>query len=130
MKGVRKPKGPRRTAVADALKKARARTALEQAELGARVGVSGRTIYRWEHGRTAPRAAQLKTVAEALRGLDATAAAAFTKAVGVVLAPQDTDARAAGRRSAFESATYLAADALDVPAAKLRSVLRSWLGVL
>jgi len=43
----------------------RERLALSAAEMGRLVGVSGQTIYKWEQGKSRPRASQLDAIAAA-----------------------------------------------------------------
>ena len=48
---------------------------MSAAEFAALVGVSGQSIYKWEHGEARPRAKQLEAIA-ALRGMGKREAAA------------------------------------------------------
>lgn len=50
------------------LGKLRQRLGLSAGDFAQLAGVSGQTVYNWEHGRSRPRAAQLQQIA-ALRGL-------------------------------------------------------------
>jgi ribosome-binding protein aMBF1 (putative translation factor) len=52
----------------------RRRLGLSAEDYGKLVGVSGLTIYNWEHGRTRPRAAQFEALAK-VRGITKTQAA-------------------------------------------------------
>ncbi len=52
----------------------RRRLGLSGEEYGRLIGVSGLTIYNWEHGRTRPRAAQFEALA-GVRGISRTEAA-------------------------------------------------------
>jgi DNA-binding transcriptional regulator YiaG len=56
------------------VKAQRRRLGLSAEEYGKLIGVSGLTIYNWEHGRTRPRAAQFETLT-AIRGISRTEAA-------------------------------------------------------
>ncbi|MCJ0762274.1 helix-turn-helix transcriptional regulator [Variovorax sp. CYS-02] len=53
----------------------RQRLGLSAAEMGALLGVSGQSVYKWEDGKTRPRASQMPAIAS-LRGLGKRAAAA------------------------------------------------------
>jgi DNA-binding transcriptional regulator YiaG len=48
---------------------------LSAAEFAALIGVSGQSVYKWEHGEARPRARQLEAIA-ALRGIGKREAAA------------------------------------------------------
>src|ERR1035438_2292359 len=53
----------------------RKRLGISAADYGKLIGVSGQTIYKWEHGTSRPRNAQLSALAS-IRGLSKTEAAA------------------------------------------------------
>jgi DNA-binding XRE family transcriptional regulator len=54
--------------VAKGFRSLRSRLGLSAEELAALLGVSGQTVYNWEHERAKPRASQLASIA-ALRGI-------------------------------------------------------------
>jgi DNA-binding transcriptional regulator YiaG len=56
------------------VKSQRRRLGLSAEDYGRLIGVSGLTVYNWEHGRTRPRAAQFESLA-AIRGISRVAAA-------------------------------------------------------
>lgn len=58
----------------------RAKLGLSAADFAALVGVSGQSIYKWEHGEARPRARQLEAIA-ALRGIGKREAAARLEAL-------------------------------------------------
>ncbi|MES0873186.1 helix-turn-helix domain-containing protein [Sinimarinibacterium thermocellulolyticum] len=60
--------GPRHRFVAKGFRSLRERLGLTADEMGALVGVSGQSVYNWEHQKAKPRARQLAAIAE-LRGL-------------------------------------------------------------
>jgi len=53
----------------------RQKLGLSAAEFAALIGVSGQSVYKWEHGESRPRARQLEAIAE-LRGIGKREAAA------------------------------------------------------
>ena len=114
------------------LRSARLAARLRQNELGDRVGVIGRTVSRWERGEYEPSPHMIRALSEALGAVHPEAGATLAKLSG--LGPE---ARAKGvpsersqKRAAFDSSIYLAADALDLPAQKLRATLKNWLSVV
>ena len=60
---------------AQGLAKQRARLGLSAADAAALMGVSAQSVYKWEDGKTRPRASQLPAIAS-LRGLSKTEASA------------------------------------------------------
>lgn len=65
---------------AKGLKTQRQRLGLSAADVAALLGVSGQSIYKWEDGKTRPRASQLPAIAT-LRGLSKREAAARLEAL-------------------------------------------------
>ena len=68
-------KPQRMTFSASGLSAQRQKLGLSANEMGALVGVTGQSIYKWEQGKAKPRAAQLMTL-RAMRGLGKKAVAA------------------------------------------------------
>jgi DNA-binding transcriptional regulator YiaG len=62
------PQGVQRRFSATRLAAQRRRLGLSAAEFAALIGVSGQSVYKWEHGESRPRARQLEAIA-ALRGI-------------------------------------------------------------
>ena len=60
--------GPRRRFSPARLAAQRRKLGLSAAEFAALLGVSGQSVYKWEHGESRPRAKQLEAIA-ALRGI-------------------------------------------------------------
>lgn len=60
--------GPPRRFSATRLASQRQKLGLSAAEFAALLGVSGQSVYKWEHGESRPRARQLEAIA-ALRGI-------------------------------------------------------------
>jgi DNA-binding transcriptional regulator YiaG len=69
------PQGTPRRFSASRLAGQRSKLGLSAADFGALLGVSGQSIYKWEHGEARPRARQLESIA-ALRGVGKREAAA------------------------------------------------------
>jgi DNA-binding transcriptional regulator YiaG len=69
------PQGTPRRFSASRLAGQRSKLGLSAADFGALLGVSGQSIYKWEHGEARPRARQLEAIA-ALRGVGKREAAA------------------------------------------------------
>lgn len=67
--------GPPRRFSATRLAAQRQKLGLSAAEFAALLGVSGQSVYKWEHGESRPRARQLEAIA-ALRGIGKREAAA------------------------------------------------------
>lgn len=62
------PEGVQRRFSATRLAAQRRKLGLSAAEFAALIGVSGQSVYKWEHGESRPRARQLEAIA-ALRGI-------------------------------------------------------------
>lgn len=62
------PQGVQRRFSATRLAAQRRKLGLSAAEFAALIGVSGQSVYKWEHGESRPRARQLEAIA-ALRGV-------------------------------------------------------------
>ncbi|HET8748989.1 MAG TPA: helix-turn-helix transcriptional regulator [Ramlibacter sp.] len=67
--------GPARRFSATRLAAQRRKLGLSAADFAALIGVSGQSVYKWEHGEARPRARQLEAIA-ALRGIGKREAAA------------------------------------------------------
>lgn len=105
------------------LKDIRTRLALTQRALGQKLGVTTRTINRWEGGETEVPASVLPRAIALLRARDPSAAdhlAIEAKLPGAL-------AQEEARRAALDHAVYAAADALDVSPRRARRVLATFL---
>jgi DNA-binding XRE family transcriptional regulator len=115
------------------LRTARRRCGLTQGELAQKVGVSWRSVYRWEGGRSRPRARHWEAYLRALVQLDPLVAEWLVTRLNVPLPPGvvlPRPLRIPGvplAAAAFDLALFRAAEELDVPAARLR---RAFLQVL
>lgn len=69
------PQGTPRRFSATRLAAQRRKLGLSAAEFGSLIGVSGQSVYKWEHGEARPRARQLEAIAS-LRGIGKREAAA------------------------------------------------------
>lgn len=105
------------------LKDIRGRLGLTQRALGQRLGVTTRTVNRWETGGTEVPASAVPRAIALLRARDPGAAdrlAVEAKLPGAL-------AQEEARRAALEHAVYAAADALDVSPRRAREVLSVFL---
>jgi transcriptional regulator with XRE-family HTH domain len=118
-------KTKKRLPIGTFLRAARRSARIDQNELARRAGIAPRTLSRYELGRIYPKRAVLLEIVAAVRTIDTAAADTLAKSVGLVLpeAPEVTEKR----KQTLDAATYLAADVLDVTAAKLRGALGHWL---
>jgi transcriptional regulator with XRE-family HTH domain len=122
-----------RPTLAQAIRDARLTVRLTQQQLGARIGLKGRAIYRWERDDNAPRRRHRRALVTMIQAIDP-AAASRLQAVfeshernrkGVVLpepAPPPTPAEPTGA-VALELAIFAMADELDLPPRRLRAAL-------
>jgi len=105
------------------LKDIRTRLGFTQRALGQKLGVTTRTINRWETGETEVPASAVPRAVALLRARDPGAAdriAIEAKLPGAL-------AQEEARRSALDHAVYAAADALDVSPRRAREVLSVFL---
>jgi transcriptional regulator with XRE-family HTH domain len=126
----------------------RARHRLAQHELASRCNVSARTLLRWENGYALPTREQLKALVGAFAALDPDDAAHVADTygtsldhLGIVTEEPEPDPVAAPPpvahpslprppREAAELALYVAADALELRAARLRAPIVTFLRTL
>jgi transcriptional regulator with XRE-family HTH domain len=105
------------------LKNLRASLGLTQRALGQHLGVTARTVNRWENGSTEIPASAIPRAIALLRERDPQAAdrlAIEAKLPGAL-------AQEEARRAALDHAVYAAADALDVSPRRAREVLSAFL---
>lgn len=106
-----------------ALKSIRALLGVTQRALGRKLGVTVRTVTRWELGQSAMPMEALRGALSLLRATDAVAADRIALEVGVPSALAQEEAR----RVAVEHAVYVVADSLDVSPRRARRVLALFL---
>jgi transcriptional regulator with XRE-family HTH domain len=120
-----------RTEWARAIRSARHAAGLTQEQLGRRLGLKGRAVYRWERLDSAPtkrhRRALIVAIqainpaaANALAGLAASATSAAAPAPAFAATPP---VPAVDPAAAFENALFQTADELDLPARQVRRAL-------
>lgn len=114
---------PVTTASHVALKRIRRLLGVTQRALGRKLGVTVRTVTRWELGQSAMPLEALRGALGLLRASDPTAADRIALEVGIPSAL----AQEGARRAAVEHAVYVVADALDVSPRKARRVLALFL---
>jgi DNA-binding XRE family transcriptional regulator len=110
------------------LRRARLRCVLTQRELARRVGVSWRTIFRWEDGTSAPRLRHWNAYVAAFFKADPHVAAWLVRRLrselppGLTLPPELVPRPVVQLdRAALELALFRAAEELHLPAGSLRS---------
>lgn len=125
-----------RSTLAQAIRAARRASGLTQHQLGLRLGLKGRAIYRWERDDSAPRRARQAALVTIIHGVNPPAAAALA----AVFARHSKQGRAAAATAAaasappaapppvdtkqvFALALFALADELDVPARRVRTAL-------
>lgn len=96
---------------------------LTQRALGQQLGVTTRTVNRWELGTSEMPATAVPRALALLRARDAGAADRIAIEAGVPGAAAQEEAR----RAALDHAIYAAADALDVSPRRAREVLATFL---
>lgn len=109
--------------VPELLKDIRRRLALTQRGLGLKLGVTTRTVSRWEVGRTEPPDSIVPRALALLRARDPDAADRLGLEASLPAAVAQEDAR----RHSLDSALYLVADSLDVSPRRAREVLATFL---
>lgn len=92
------------------------------------IGVDPRSLARWEAGKSRPRARHAQAMVAFFAVRDARLAARLAAALGQPMPPMRAEPTLPV--ATLDAATLLAADALDVPASRLRTVLSRWLRVL
>jgi transcriptional regulator with XRE-family HTH domain len=121
-----------RSKVAQAIRNARLACGLTQVQLGRRLDLKGRAVYRWERDDSAPRRrhrAALVTAIQAVNPNAATALAAVfasesgSAAAPIAGAPIAAAPPAIDPKLALELSVFAFADELDVPARRLRRAL-------
>jgi transcriptional regulator with XRE-family HTH domain len=122
-----------RSPLAQAIRDARLTVRLTQQQLGARIGLKGRAIYRWERDDSAPRRRHRRALVTMIQALDPAAASTLQavfesherKRKGVVVAapaPPPAPAQPTGA-VALELAIFALADELDLAPRRLRAAL-------
>jgi transcriptional regulator with XRE-family HTH domain len=118
------------------LRDARAKLGLEQRELAERMGVSGRTLGRWEQDEGTPSRRQLDTVVRTFAVLDGDTWRTIVAGLGMSIEaaldacpaqrplPRATDAQA---RAALDAAVRRCAEDADVSPRRLRAALATLL---
>jgi len=126
----------KRSTLAEAIRTARLASGLTQEQLGRRLGLKGRAVYRWERDASAPRRRHRSELVAAINAVNRAAAATLASvfaseakgqrgadlelgAVALVPAPPPLP----DPKLTLELAVFAMADALDVPARRLRGGL-------
>jgi transcriptional regulator with XRE-family HTH domain len=118
-----------------AIRSARKAAGLTQVQLGMRLGLKGRAIYRWERDGSSPTKRHLRELLKVIQAANPQAASMLEalvpnqgKAVGTAANSASSIVSPLAQPAvepvaAFERAIYQAADQLDVPASHLRTAL-------
>ena len=114
---------PRETTLATALRAARSACRKQLKEVGEEVGVTARTVARWESGRTAPPTRHRARLREVLAPLPPALAERLTIALGLPLPepPKPPEAH----RTFVDERIRVAAEHADIRASELRTALAS-----
>ncbi len=123
-----------RSKLAQSILNARKAAGLTQVQLGVRLGLKGRAVYRWERGTTSPTRRHRGELLKVIQAVNPTAASALeavmaspSKNAGIGAKGADSVVSMAEPPidpvAAFENTLYQAADQLDVPARHLRTAL-------
>lgn len=110
----------------DVLRDIRTRLDLTQRAFGQKLGVTTRTINRWEHGQSEMPQSALPRAIALLRGKDAAEADRLSVAAGL----PDAVAQQEARNTALDHAIYHVADSFDVSPHRVRDVLTTFLTFL
>jgi DNA-binding XRE family transcriptional regulator len=111
------------------IRNARHAARLTQAQLGTRLGLKARAVYRWERNDSCPTKRHQRALVLAIQAVNPQAAIGLAALIGSVgAAPTPTVVSATAqpaidRAATLRSAIYQAADELDVPARQMRVAL-------
>jgi transcriptional regulator with XRE-family HTH domain len=123
----------RRKDAGDEIRGARRNVRLAQTALANDCNVSSRTLLRWENGYSQPTKAQLADLVRALGKFDRNEAARVAAAYGTSADLLGVATGAAGStksREVAELALYIAADELEIRAARFRATIVAFLKTL
>jgi len=130
-KPVPKEPGAARSKLANAIFQARRAAGLTQAELGRRVGLKGRAVYRWERDESAPTKRNRTALAAAFTAVKPELGAWFTDAMTTAIeGPKEATAAAPATPptpsgpEVLERAVFVLADELDLPPRRARGALK------
>lgn len=138
-----------RTKLSRAIREARLATRLTQEQLGRRLGLKGRAVYRWESGHSEPQRRHRRALVTAIRAMDVSVATQLEAALasesdGASAAPARTNGSTAGTLAtagaehaaptlaapavlgesrALELLLFRMADELDLPPRRMRGAL-------
>jgi transcriptional regulator with XRE-family HTH domain len=125
-----------RSATAKAIRNARRACELTQQDLGRRLGLTGRAVYRWERGQSEPTKRNGQSLITAIRMLNADAAAQLAAVLAsaglsapaaapaqAVPAPLPPPVPSVDVRAVLEHSIFALADELDLPARRARNAV-------
>lgn len=128
-KPIPKEPGSTRSKVADAIARARRATGLTQEQLGRRLGLKGRAVYRWEGDESAPTKQNRAALVTAFTAVKPEIGAWFAQAIAVPAdspnpAPTPTALAAPSAPEILERSVFALADELDLPPRRARGALK------
>jgi transcriptional regulator with XRE-family HTH domain len=136
-KPIPKEPGANRSNVAQAILQARRAAGLTQDELGRRVGLKGRAVYRWERDDSAPTKRNRAALVTAFTAIKPELGAWFAHAVaGAADAPKEAASTALAAPSppsgpnVLEHAVFTLADELDLAPRRARGALKRFVARL
>jgi transcriptional regulator with XRE-family HTH domain len=118
-----------KSALGPAIREARRAAGLTQEQLGRRLGLEGRAIYRWERSESAPTKRHRSALVTAIQAVNQGAAAKLATAMmnaGVTNVPaiaQPPSPTPVENTTALELAVFAMADELDLPPRRIRGSL-------
>lgn len=111
--------------MANAIIGARRASGLTQAQLGQRIGLKGRAIWRWERDESAPSKRNQAALVTALTSLNPSLGEWFLKATATAPEePKPATVAAPSAAEVLERAVFAFADELDLPARRARGALK------
>jgi len=134
-KPIPKEPGSSRSKLADAIVRARRATGLTQEQLGRRLGLKGRAVYRWERDESAPTKRNRAALVTALTAVNPEVGAWFAQAIAVPAespnpAPTAPALAAPSAPEILERSVFALADELDLPPRRARGALKRFVARL
>ena len=118
--------------LAQSIRAARRAAGLTQEQLGRRLGLKGRAVYRWENDAAAPSKRNRNALVVALQAVRPDVAAWLSTAIAEAegsapAAPAEPAAPPIDEAAVLEYALFTMADELDLPARRVRGALKRFL---
>lgn len=123
-----------RSKLGQAMRNARIAVRLTQVQLGRRMGLSGRAVYRWERGAAVPSKRHRAALVTALQAVNPQVAEWLAAIMASELdgkqaaaAPAEAAPAPIDEAAMVERAIFMMADELDLPSRRVRGSLRRFL---